>query len=803
QLVGDGSTTYTYTARGTLKSTVTGSSTQNLASDAYGQQVSIGAEAYTYDSLGRVLTAGSTILSYSGLANDVAGDGTATYSRDPDGDVVGVKPTSGTGVFAWADLHTDLVGQFTSTGATLSGSATYDPFGTVTANVGKVGNLGYQSEWTDSVANRVNMHARWYNPATGQFDNRDTADNDPIPDSIDANHYQYGDGNPLQTTDSTGHWGWNPIKAVKKAVSTVVHTVTSYATSAYNYASYYATSSWHAVTSVARTVVHTVKKVAHTVRKAVHRVTRAVKHTVSRAVHYVKKKYKKAVHAVKRTVHRVKHSVAKAINHVKHKVKTTYHRIKQAGQRVVHKVTKTVKQVANKVKDAYHATATWVKEHKDTLIQIGAIVAGVAAGLACMAVTAGAGAVACAVGAAALINLGKDAAQGNIHGFKDALGSLGQGAVQGGIGVVTGGVGGLVAGKVAGAMGGFAAKVGGRMVAGFAGGAVSDTASQLATTGRVNWSGVAISGGIGAVTGTRGSRNGPSCHSFQPGTRVVMADGSTKAIKDVKVGDEVLATDPASGKTTAKPVTVLHKNADTDLADVTVRDTKTGKSSTVHTTQHHPFWSVAAKDWVDASALKPGDRLRDVAGRTTQIVVAVKTWTGLADMRDLTVAEVHTYYVIAGAAPVLVHNCGGDDFTDLYHGTSAQAAASIRANGVDTGYSSRPMDFGSGFYTTRDPAQAAEWASKRHGDAGAVLHFRVPNARLEELNARTFAEGSPDLTAFVRYYRSGGTGTPYDLVEGPMLRNPGPFLRGAAPQWFGNQVVFFGGTGPMLDRSLQ
>ncbi|NUT07339.1 MAG: Teneurin-1, partial [Hamadaea sp.] len=666
QLVGDGSTTYTYTARGTLKSTVTGSTTQNLSSDAYGQQISIGAEAYTYDSLGRVLTAGSTTLTYSGQDNDVAGDGTATYSRDPDGDVLGVKPTSGTGVFAWADLHTDLVGQFTSTGATLAGSTTYDPFGTVTANVGKVGNLGYQSEWTDSVANRVNMHARWYNPATGQFDNRDTADNDPIPDSIDANHYQYGDGNPLQTTDSTGHWGWNPFKAVKKAVKKVVHKVTH--SSAWSYASYYARSSWHAATHVAKKVVHHVKKAVHKVRKAVHRVTRAIKHTVHRAVHYVKKKYKKAVNWVKHTYHRVKHTVAKTINHIKSKVKNTYHRIKQAGQRIVNKVTKTVKQVANKVKDAYHATAKWVKEHKDTLIQIGAIVAGVAAGIACTAVTAGAGAAACAIGAAALINLGKDAAQGNIHGFKDALGSLGQGAVQGGIGVVTGGVGGLVAGKVAGAMGGFAAKVGGRMVAGFAGGAVSDTASQLATTGRVNWTGVAISGGIGAVTGAAGGRAGSTCHSFQPGTRVVMADGSTKAIKDVKVGDKVLATDPATGENTAREVTLLHKNQDSDLADVVLRDTKSGKASTVHTTQHHPFWSVTAKDWVDASALKPGDRLRDVAGRTTQIVVAVKTWTGLADMRDLTVAEVHTYYVIAGATPVLVHNNNG---SCPVHGPSA------------------------------------------------------------------------------------------------------------------------------------
>ncbi|MFC4131754.1 LamG-like jellyroll fold domain-containing protein [Hamadaea flava] len=651
QLVGDGSTTYTYTARGTLASTATGSTTQTFASDAFGQQTKIGTQTYAYDSLGRVLTAGSTTLAYSGQDNDVAGDGAATYSRGPDDELVGVKPTSGTGVFAWADLHTDLVAQFTSTGTTVSGSATYDPFGTVTATAGKVGNLGYQSEWTDSATNRVNMHARWYNPATGQFDNRDTVDNDPVPDSIDANHYQYGDGNPLQTIDSTGHWGWNPIKAVKKAVKKVAHKVTH--SSAWRYASSYARSTWHATTKAVKKVVHHVKKA---VRKAVHRVTRAIRHVVHRAVHYVKHKYKKAVNWVKHTYHRAKHWVAKTYNHIKSKVKNTYHRIKQAGQRIVHKVAKTVKKVANTVKDAYHATAKWVKEHKDTLIQVGAIVAGVAAGLACTAVTAGAGAAACAIGAAALINLGKDAATGNIHSFSDALGSLGQGAIQGGLGVVTGGVGGLVAGRMASALGGFGARVGGRMLAGFAGGAVSDTATQLATTGRVDWTGVAISGGIGAVTGAAGGRGGSSCHSFQPGTQVVMADGSTKAIKDVKVGDKVLATDPATGKTVAREVTRLHRNTDSDLADVTLQDVRTGALSTLHTTQHHPFWSVAEHAWVDAADLKIGTRLRDTAGRTVQVVVAVETWTGSADMRDLTVADVHTYYVLAGGLPVLVHN---------------------------------------------------------------------------------------------------------------------------------------------------
>lgn len=39
-----------------------------------------------------------------------------------------------------------------------------------------------------------------------------------------------------------------------------------------------------------------------------------------------------------------------------------------------------------------------------------------------------------------------------------------------------------------------------------------------------------------------------ACNSFTPDTRVLMADGTSKAIKDVKIGDKVLATDPETGR---------------------------------------------------------------------------------------------------------------------------------------------------------------------------------------------------------------------------------------------------------------
>jgi hypothetical protein len=39
------------------------------------------------------------------------------------------------------------------------------------------------------------------------------------------------------------------------------------------------------------------------------------------------------------------------------------------------------------------------------------------------------------------------------------------------------------------------------------------------------------------------------------------------------------------------------------------------------------------------------------------VVTAVRSYTGGATMRDLIIDTTHTYYVLAGNTPVLVHNC--------------------------------------------------------------------------------------------------------------------------------------------------
>ncbi|MFN8053528.1 MAG: polymorphic toxin-type HINT domain-containing protein [Acidimicrobiales bacterium] len=148
-----------------------------------------------------------------------------------------------------------------------------------------------------------------------------------------------------------------------------------------------------------------------------------------------------------------------------------------------------------------------------------------------------------------------------------------------------------------------------------------------------------------------------ACHSFDRRTEVVMADGTRRQIGDVKVGDRVRTTDPKTGKTVVRPVTALHINRDTDLADLTIRDA-TGNESTIHTTQHHKFWDNSRNTWVDAGDLRAGERLHNLDGDVVT-VAGVVDFDGFQTMYDLTIDGVHTYYVEAGDAAVLVHNCGG------------------------------------------------------------------------------------------------------------------------------------------------
>ncbi|MFM9447059.1 polymorphic toxin-type HINT domain-containing protein [Streptomyces acidiscabies] len=60
--------------------------------------------------------------------------------------------------------------------------------------------------------------------------------------------------------------------------------------------------------------------------------------------------------------------------------------------------------------------------------------------------------------------------------------------------------------------------------------------------------------------------------------------------------------------------------------------------------------------WVDAHDLTPGMTLRQPDGSVV-VVAGVRNFHRGGVTYDLTVGTLHTYYVLAGTVPVLVHNC--------------------------------------------------------------------------------------------------------------------------------------------------
>ncbi|MFJ6144853.1 polymorphic toxin-type HINT domain-containing protein [Streptomyces anulatus] len=97
---------------------------------------------------------------------------------------------------------------------------------------------------------------------------------------------------------------------------------------------------------------------------------------------------------------------------------------------------------------------------------------------------------------------------------------------------------------------------------------------------------------------------------------------------------------------------------DREFTGITLRSAK--GPGVLTATDHHPFWTPEKKSWTDAGSLKVGDSLLSPDGTFSKIS-QIRRWQELQPAYNLTVADLHTYYVIAGTTPVLVHNCNGRD----------------------------------------------------------------------------------------------------------------------------------------------
>ncbi|MFG1996704.1 polymorphic toxin-type HINT domain-containing protein [Actinoplanes sp. NPDC048988] len=321
-----------------------------------------------------------------------------------------------------------------------------------------------------------------------------------------------------------------------------------------------------------------------------------------------------------------------------------------------HKSGKKSKKCGWKCKagKAWNKGSNWVDDHKGVVA--GAVV-GLAVGIGCDALTLGAGAVACGALAGGIAS----AVEYSVDTLIDHKGNFSWGglATNVAIGAIVGGLtGGLsvIAGQ--------GIKAGARALISGAG---AKAAASAATAGAKKEASNVVSGltkngfGKSAPKASKGAADeapsGGGCptHSFAATTLVLMANGKTKAISQIKVGDKVIATDPITGKRREQSVKKIHVNHDIALTDLTVR--VNGTTKVLRTTQHHPFWSDTKHRWVNAGDLNSSDALRTYQFGFPEIS-RVENFTDLRTMYDLTVDVIHTYYVLAGNTPVLVHNWG-------------------------------------------------------------------------------------------------------------------------------------------------
>ncbi|GAB3740597.1 hypothetical protein GCM10028864_04500 [Microlunatus parietis] len=135
---------------------------------------------------------------------------------------------------------------------------------------------------------------------------------------------------------------------------------------------------------------------------------------------------------------------------------------------------------------------------------------------------------------------------------------------------------------------------------------------------------------------------------FVAGTQVLLADGVSKPIEEITVGDQVVAADPETGETHLRPVveTFRHEEVETFLVETS--------AGSVTSTAEHPFY-VQGQGWVPVRELVPGNVLIDSNGDPVELIEVVRTGE-TATVHNFHVDDLHNYHVRTGTRWVRVHN---------------------------------------------------------------------------------------------------------------------------------------------------
>uniref|UniRef100_UPI00056272E2 polymorphic toxin-type HINT domain-containing protein n=1 Tax=Spirillospora albida TaxID=58123 RepID=UPI00056272E2 len=162
---------------------------------------------------------------------------------------------------------------------------------------------------------------------------------------------------------------------------------------------------------------------------------------------------------------------------------------------------------------------------------------------------------------------------------------------------------------------------------------------------------------------------------------------------------------------------------------------------------NHPFWAPGAGEWIGAGRLVFGDDLATPDGGRA-MVVGSHRYTAERRVHNLTVADLHTFYVTVGGRHLLVHNDPDKGVCDRLAGERAKISRD-----VDNALKNRRFDDADGLVdqaqrnadeardlARRNPTQANKDAANRAQREVDALRKKVVDSKIDD----AMRSGNPD-----------------------------------------------------------
>ncbi|WP_414169812.1 hypothetical protein ACMATS_31605 [Streptoverticillium reticulum] len=386
----------------------------------------------------------------------------------------------------------------------------------------------------------------------------------PTP-SVEANRYTYGNADPLDYTDPTGHWP----KWIKKAASKVSSGAKWVGNKVSSGAKWVANKAVSGAKWVANKVVSGAKWVADKVVSG----ARWLGNKVSSGASYVRNQgariYKSAAQIYRESRQYISDKARAAKKYI-----ATHNPIPVLAKalRPVYAGMKTAVQIAVNIPAAIvQETKHFVQDVAKVATEVAKVVADVSARMVSAVDTAITAVSEFAQTAAPYLKAGLEFAA-EVTGVNDAINCATKGDVEACLWTAATVASVFVPGSTAAVRGAKAARMAGKAEH------FVETASRAE---HLVESGKDVEKAKKFVSEASEATTCPVPNSFAPETLVVMADGSTKPINAIQVGEKVLATNPTTGTTEARPVEdVIVGNGEKHLVRLTV-DTDGDKGNAI------------------------------------------------------------------------------------------------------------------------------------------------------------------------------------------------------------------------------